>query len=151
MRLFLYIFLIVLLIFPLSGCRKDNGEEIDYSLVNGEGEDIGQIQEDGLDSDGNEKAHDSPDELTLNDLFEPVYITVTASSVYLREGPGTSFDVVGSTHRGDQLEVVFFMEHWISIKTQDGQEGFVAGWLTDAQLPQPNSENLLEEKLDVVP
>ncbi|UNC91594.1 SH3 domain-containing protein [Candidatus Contubernalis alkaliaceticus] len=144
MRLFLYVLLIILLIFPLSGCGKDNGEELDYSLVDVEGEESEQSPE------GNEVDLDS-EELTLNDLFDPVYITVTGSSVYLREGPGTSFDVVGSTQNGDQLEVVFFMEHWISIKTQDGQEGFIAGWLTDAQLPQPDSESLLEEKLEVVP
>lgn len=83
----------------------------------------------------------------IPDVFDPVYLKVTGSTVNLRSGPGTRFDVAGTARQGDQLEVIFIMDHWIKVKTKDGKEAFVAGWYTDKNLPVPDQENLREEKM----
>ena len=154
MRKLLAFLIIMLLLLPFTGCRRDQDYDLDYSLVDRDGNNSGQVEQetdpDSEETEGEEEI-DGSEEPTLDDLFEPVYVTVTGSSVNLREGPGTKFDKVGSAQAGDRLEVIYFMEHWINIKMQDGQEGFIAGWLTDAKLPQPDSANLEEEKLEVVP
>lgn len=154
MKKLLAFLIIMLLLLPFTGCRRDQDYDLDYSLVDRDGNNSGQVEQetdpDSEETEGEEEI-DGSEEPTLDDLFEPVYVTVTGSSVNLREGPGTKFDKVGSAQAGDRLEVIYFMEHWINIKMQDGQEGFIAGWLTDAKLPQPDSANLEEEKLEVVP
>lgn len=154
MKKLLAFLIIMLLLLPFTGCRRDQDYDLDYSLVDRDGNNSGQVEQetdpDSEEIEGEEET-DGSEEPTLDDLFEPVYVTVTGSSVNLREGPGTKFDKVGSAQAGDRLEVIYFMEHWINIKMQDGQEGFIAGWLTDAKLPQPDSANLEEEKLEVVP
>lgn len=150
-KLWVFLFIMVLIL-PFTGCRRDQDYDLDYSLVDRGEEDSDQGGQDAdPDHEETEEESDNSDELDLDDLFEPVYVTVTGSSVNLRQGPGTKFDKVGSAQAGDRLEVVYFMEHWINIKMQDGQEGFIAGWLTDAKLPQPDSVNLEEEKLEIVP
>ena len=150
----IFIFFIILaLILPFTGCRRDQDYDLDYSLVDREEDNAQDVQEavsEDEDTGGKEEG-DISEEPGLDDLFDPVYVTVTGSSVNLREGPGTRFDVIGSARAGDRLEVIYFMEHWINIKMQDGQEGFIAGWLTDAKLPQPDSKNLEEEKIETVP
>lgn len=154
MKKILAFLMIMFLLLPFTGCRRDQDYDLDYSLVDRDGNNSGQVEQetdpDSEETEGEEEI-DGSEEPTLEDLFEPVYVTVTGSSVNLREGPGTRFDKVGSAQAGDRLEVIYFMEHWINIKMQDGQEGFIAGWLTDAKLPQPDSANLEEEKLEVVP
>ncbi|GEM_PF-2163651 len=154
MRKLLAFLIIMLLLLPFTGCRRDQDYDLDYSLVDRDGSNSGNVEQetdpDSEEPEGEEEI-DGSEEPTLEDFFEPVYVTVTGSSVNLREGPGTKFDKVGSAQAGDRLEVIYFMEHWINIKMQDGQEGFIAGWLTDAKLPQPDSANLEEEILEVVP
>jgi len=154
LRKLLAFLIIMLLLLPFTGCRRDQDYDLDYSLVDRDGSNSGNVEQetdpDSEEPEGEEEI-DGSEEPTLEDFFEPVYVTVTGSSVNLREGPGTKFDKVGSAQAGDRLEVIYFMEHWINIKMQDGQEGFIAGWLTDAKLPQPDSANLEEEILEVVP
>ncbi|PKM83806.1 MAG: hypothetical protein CVU88_01045 [Firmicutes bacterium HGW-Firmicutes-13] len=149
----LSVFLIIILALTLAGCRQsDDDYDLEYSEEQGEELEEGEDSFDLNDDEGMEGDEEGADPVITDDedIFGTLYVTVTGSTVNLRSGPGTKFDVVGKAEAGDKLEVVFFMEHWIRVKMQDGSEAFVAGWFTDKKLPEPDSENLIEEKLDEV-
>ncbi len=57
--------------------------------------------------------------------------TVTGSIVNLRAGPGTQYQVVGQTSRGDQLDIVATEGQWHQVFLKDGQRAWIAGWLVD--------------------
>lgn len=149
-----YVFLIILLALTLTGCRQsDDDNDLDYSegqqVENQNEEGEGLLDDEEQNNEHNEEEHDP----VIGDdegIFDSIYVTVTGSSVNLRSGPGTKFDVVGSAKAGDKLEVEFFMEHWIKVKMPDGSGAYLAGWFTDKNLPEPDGENLREEKLEEV-
>lgn len=62
--------------------------------------------------------------------------TVTATDVNFREGPGTSYPIIGSLDRGDKLWVLGTSGDWKQAVSPKGQTGWVAGWLTS---PTTNS------------
>lgn len=59
---------------------------------------------------------------------------VTGSRVNLREGPGTSFAVVGKLSDGDEVEVLKANDDgWLQVLTSDtGNIGWMADWLVTA-------------------
>jgi len=142
----LSIFLLLVLIVSMTGCGTPDNDEIDEPLTPQEEEEY----EDHEEIEGliNEDEDEDEEEISLNGITDSMHVTVTASNVNLRSGPGTKFDIVGSVDTGEKLEVVFFMEHWIKVETEDGSVAFIAGWLTDENLPEPDSEKLEEEKVD---
>ncbi len=139
LKILLVLALVVSMTFWVFGCGPQEEEEID---VNGE-----EMEEEDYLTPIN--GEEGPDE-GAGDLFDSVYVTVTDSNVNLRSGPGTDYDVVGSVNAGDELEVEFFLNHWIKVRTQEGAEAFIAGWLTDENLPEPDEENLRNEEVEEV-
>lgn len=75
-----------------------------------------------------------------------VVVDYGETGVNLRSGPGTKYDTVGSVQEGDQLEVVSYLNYWIEIELGDGGKAYVAGWLTDADLPFPDEDNRQDER-----
>jgi len=60
----------------------------------------------------------------------PAYVTVNPATLNVRSGPGTNYSVVFGVKGGDRLQVLETSDKWIRIRTQDGKEGWTAGWLT---------------------
>jgi curli biogenesis system outer membrane secretion channel CsgG len=60
----------------------------------------------------------------------PTYITVNPATLNVRSGPGSNYSVVFGVKGGDRLQVLESSDKWIRIRTQDGKEGWTAGWLT---------------------
>ena len=62
----------------------------------------------------------------------------THGTVNLRQGPGTSYDVLGSVGANSALQIIGQSGDWNLIR-HNGREMFIAGWLTyTAQLQQPS-------------
>ena len=55
---------------------------------------------------------------------------VNPATLNVRSGPGTNYSVVFGVKGGDRLQVLESSDKWIRIRTQDGKEGWTAGWLT---------------------
>lgn len=53
--------------------------------------------------------------------------TVTASSLRIRGGPGTGFEVLGSLQSGDSVTVLLRRDGWVRIRKANGEAGWVAG------------------------
>jgi hypothetical protein len=58
------------------------------------------------------------------------HVTVNPATLNVRSGPGTNYSVLFGLKGGDRLEVLESSDKWIRIRTQDGKEGWTAGWLT---------------------
>jgi curli biogenesis system outer membrane secretion channel CsgG len=58
------------------------------------------------------------------------YVTVSPATLNVRSGPGTNHSVAFGVRGGDRLQVLESRDKWIRIRTQDGKEGWTAGWLT---------------------
>ncbi|MGS0763256.1 N-acetylmuramoyl-L-alanine amidase [Syntrophomonas curvata] len=56
-------------------------------------------------------------------------VEVTSGTVFLRSGPGSSYDKTGSVSGGDILLVLGQEGDWYKIKKADGSSAYVAGWL----------------------
>jgi N-acetylmuramoyl-L-alanine amidase len=65
-------------------------------------------------------------------------VEVLSGTVYLRSGPGSNFDQIGSVSEGDILSVLGQEGDWYKIKKADGSSAYIAGWLvssTDMAIP----------------
>lgn len=142
LKTLLVVMLVMAMTFWAYGCGLMGDEEVDLP------EDInGEVMED---EDYLTPINGDEDDEEMADIFDSVYVTVTAPSVNLRSGPGTDFDIVKGVTEGEELEVEFFLNHWIKVRTEEGTEAFVAGWLTDENLPEPDEENLRNEEVEEV-
>ncbi len=146
LKILLVLALVVSMTFWVFGCGPQEEEENDYAMEDVNGEEM-EDEEFLTPINGEEEEQEEED---VGDLFDSVYVTVTGSNVNLRSGPGTDYDVVASVNAGDELEVEFFLNHWIKVRTQEGEEAFIAGWLTDENLPEPDEENLRNEEVEEV-
>ncbi|KAI7265877.1 hypothetical protein KC345_g8374 [Hortaea werneckii] len=63
--------------------------------------------------------------------------TVTATSLRIRGGPGTRYEVVGSLQTGDSVTVLLRQDGWSRIRTAGG----AAGWVSTAYLSAGNVQN----------
>ncbi|ASK62261.1 N-acetylmuramoyl-L-alanine amidase [Virgibacillus phasianinus] len=59
-------------------------------------------------------------------------VTVTASGVRIRTGPGTSYTIIGHTSNGHTYSLVNTANGWNEVVLDDGTTGWIAGWLTDS-------------------
>lgn len=60
---------------------------------------------------------------------------VTGNRVNMRTGPGTSFGVMGSLVRGDEVEVISDQGiGWVKLRTEDGR----VGWMAESLLGMPS-------------
>lgn len=71
-------------------------------------------------------------------------ITVAASSVHIRSGPGTEYQAIEGTSQGESFKQVGSSGDWIKVSLANGQTGWIASWLTSA-----SNENV--QKTDVEP
>lgn len=62
-------------------------------------------------------------------------IVITGDPVNLRSGPGTNYNAIGQAKKGDKYPLLSQEGDWYHIKTLNGQEAYVAGYL--AQITQP--------------
>lgn len=58
--------------------------------------------------------------------------TVSASSAYIRSGPGTQYAVVASVLQGQIVQVIGASGTWDKIQVNATQTGYIAGWLLNA-------------------
>ena len=58
-------------------------------------------------------------------LTFPLTVWVTADSMRVRSGPGTRFDAIGGTRKGDTWTAVAKEGDWFKIEFTDGKEGYV--------------------------
>lgn len=66
---------------------------------------------------------DSPVSTSVNQ------VEVISGTVYLRSGPGSNFDQMGSVSEGDILSVLGQEGDWYKIEKADGSSAYIAGWL----------------------
>lgn len=76
-------------------------------------------------TDGQAHASNSPETAANNT------ITVTADGVWIRQGPSTAHAVIGSTNTGNQYALIQTEGDWHQIKLENGEDGWIASWLTD--------------------
>lgn len=59
-------------------------------------------------------------------------ITIAASGVNVRSGPGTNHSIIGSVSSGNTYNVIETAGDWYKVSLSDRTAGWVAGWLTRA-------------------
>lgn len=58
------------------------------------------------------------------------FVTITASNLNIRGGPGLSYSVVGKVNKGEKYPILQEEGDWIKIGLSAGREGWVAEWFT---------------------
>src|SRR5690625_4808218 len=61
----------------------------------------------------------------------PTNLTIAANSVRIRSGPSTSYDMIGSTIKGQSFKLLDTKDEWHQIALSNGKTGWIAGWLTN--------------------
>ena len=69
----------------------------------------------------------------------PVEAVVNGSLVYIRNGPGTTHNVVSQVSRGDRLGVLERSGDWYKVTAASGNIGWVAGWLVNVDRAQAST------------
>ncbi|MFC4023440.1 N-acetylmuramoyl-L-alanine amidase [Oceanobacillus longus] len=59
-------------------------------------------------------------------------ITITATSVNVRSGPGMDYSIIDSTRSGDTYNIVETSGDWHKVNLGNGSTGWIAAWLTDS-------------------
>ncbi|WP_156029952.1 SH3 domain-containing protein [Rossellomorea vietnamensis] len=55
-------------------------------------------------------------------------VTISVSTLNVRTGPGLSFPVLATVHRGEEYKIVDTQQDWYKVETNSG-DGWVADWL----------------------
>lgn len=50
---------------------------------------------------------------------------VNAREVYIRKGPGTDFEPVGTVKEGDELIIISHQDNFLEIETEDGTHAYI--------------------------
>ncbi len=58
-------------------------------------------------------------------------LTVTASVLNIRKGPGLAYDVVGQSQTGAKLDIIAERNSWYEVRLAGNQVGWVASWLVN--------------------
>ncbi|MDD5092169.1 MAG: SH3 domain-containing protein [Candidatus Wallbacteria bacterium] len=64
------------------------------------------------------------DLVSVSDSAKTLQGTVTASSLNIRKGPGTSYSIITSVAKGTKLAILGTKYEWYNVKTSDGTEGY---------------------------
>ncbi len=73
--------------------------------------------------------------------FARVLSVVSSSDgANLRDGPGVTFDVVGSLSSGTLMEILSEQNSWYQVRAEDGREGWVANYLVEVAQATNNSD-----------
>jgi len=62
-------------------------------------------------------------------------IVITGEWVNIRSGPGTNYTAIGKADKGESFTLLSQDGDWCHILTSSGQEGYVAGYLTQVKQP----------------
>jgi N-acetylmuramoyl-L-alanine amidase len=68
------------------------------------------------------------------------FVTITASNLNVRGGPGLSYSVVSKVNKGEKYPILTQEGDWIKIGLSAGREGWVAEWFT-SKVPASNDVN----------
>ena len=68
-------------------------------------------------------------------------ITINDTSVRLRSGPGTDYDVIGHSSKGDTYRLIETNGDWYKVMLDDESSAWVASWLTDQPLEKQSSSD----------
>ncbi|MFD2657846.1 N-acetylmuramoyl-L-alanine amidase [Gracilibacillus thailandensis] len=73
-------------------------------------------------------------------------VTIASESIFVRSGPGTNYESIGSAVSGDNFEVTDQTDEWYQIRLNGSETGWIASWLTEqttetAQTSQALSTN----------
>ena len=90
--------------------------------------------------DQNDIDESEQDMLEAGNNILPLRVTVTASSLRMRQGPGLQHQIVAVIPKNTILLVRDEQEQWLKVGLPDGREGWVAGWHTQP-LNSGNEEN----------
>jgi N-acetylmuramoyl-L-alanine amidase len=63
------------------------------------------------------------------------FVTITASNLNVRQGPGLSYPVVGKADKGEKYSFIKQQGDWIQISLSGGRQGWVAEWFTKRENP----------------
>ncbi len=107
---------------------EENDSAVEEAVLTGERED--------------EKEGDSREEEEL-----PKYrVTVTASALRVREGPGLDYTQAGTLPGDTLVDVLQEKKDWLQVLLPEGEEGWIAGWHT-SKLPEEEKKDTTEEVL----
>lgn len=73
-----------------------------------------------------------PGQLASSVLTSINQVEVISGNVYLRSGPGSNYDQMGSVSEGDILSVLGQEGDWYKIRKSDGSSAYIAGWLVQS-------------------
>ncbi|MEI2664534.1 SH3 domain-containing protein [Rossellomorea sp. LJF3] len=59
-------------------------------------------------------------------------VTISVSTLNVRTGPGLSFPVLTTVHRGEEYKIVDTQKDWYKVETNSG-DGWVADWLVNVE------------------
>lgn len=65
-------------------------------------------------------------------------LTITATSLNVRQGPGLSYPVAGSVKKGEKYSIVKEDGDWIQISLGGSKNGWVAEWFTSKNASKPS-------------
>ncbi|MGM0897162.1 MAG: SH3 domain-containing protein [Bacillota bacterium] len=74
-------------------------------------------------------------------------VSVTASTVNIRSGPGLSSEVIGSMKQGDKAQQISRSGDWIEIR-HGNKEGWVASWLVSTEQAEDTSAQTAVSAVD---
>lgn len=77
------------------------------------------------------KSNSSPSSASSVSQSSPEKVTVSATEVRIRTGPGTNHEIIGYTSKGDTYNLVKSTNNWNKVTLGDSSTGWIAGWLTD--------------------
>ncbi|CEN77985.1 C40 family peptidase [Paraclostridium sordellii] len=67
--------------------------------------------------------------------------TITASALNVRSGPSTGYNVIGTTYKGNTVEIITSSNGWHKVKLSNGQVGWVSGQYVSLSGDTGNSGN----------
>ncbi|WP_208589645.1 N-acetylmuramoyl-L-alanine amidase [Gracilibacillus suaedae] len=76
----------------------------------------------------------------------PKNVTIKSESIFVRSGPGTNYESIGSAVSGDSFEVTDETDDWYQVRLNGSETGWIASWLTEqvtqtVQTSQASSNN----------
>lgn len=79
------------------------------------------------------------------------YVTILHPDTNLRSGAATTFDILGRVQSGERYPIVATEGDWFRIRLNNGTEGYVAGWLVNADgINDVIREDSVKDKVIVV-
>ncbi|WP_079509870.1 SH3 domain-containing protein [Mesobacillus jeotgali] len=64
-------------------------------------------------------------------------VSITATSLNVRNGPGLSYPVTGAVKKGDRFSIIKEQGDWIQISLGGSKQGWVAQWFTAREAAKP--------------